>query len=754
MKSGAGALLLAVWLAAARTAAGADALDGLSPVTRVVELLKDLQKLCEENLDAETTAFEKFKCWATTTVSVKTASNEKAEARLESLEQYIADLEAGRIELTSERSDLEKEIAGLTADLENAEALRDREHEDFLAAEEETKKAIAAVEEAVGVLEEAQPGGGSFLTVDRKAGAGRLRSGAADFDKLMRAVDFGKRFLSRGDAVFLERVLTGDVPEWDWKKLNRKAEFKMSYTTRTAKIVQVLKNIKFTFAQTLNDMVKKEEAAVETYEKLKESKTGQKDAAEEALGKMELEGAARGQTKSEAQSEVDDLKTQMENDEKFIGQAKAELKEKEDEWVERKKIRMDEISAISEAIRVLHSDDARDLFKRSLSSQGYVQVSSQGFQFVQASQSRARARELLASAPRRASTAVRRAAALAGGDPRLLALAERISEVSAAPAPAPAAAEVVSGKFDEVVALIDKIVELLQEEEKEDLNTKEECETTRMENTRGSVLLAREIDELSDTITSAKAKIAELEAEVEEKAAEVKAIEEELEAATKIRQEETAAHAKTDKDDEDAAATIVQAIEVLEGFYKAQGALLQERRQPSNDYVAAAGAAPPPPPATWENPAYTGRDKESSGILAILTMIKEDIDKDRVKAQKAEDDAQKHYDEFSGECGTQIGELNGAITELQGTIGEKETEVEEAVGQRSTKKGELTALIQSIKGLQPGCDYMLVNYVVRSANRKIEIDGLEKAKAILKGAAFDESDPNRELVPGDALVQK
>jgi len=275
-----------------------------------------------------------------------------------------------------------------------------------------------------------------------------------------------------------------------------------------------------------------------------------------------------------------------------------------------------------------------------------------------------------------------------------------------------------------------------------------------MENTRESILLAREIDEQSDTITSAKAKIAELEVEVEEKETEVKTIQEELEAATKIRQEETAAHAKTDKDDEDAAATIVQAIEVLEGFYKAQGALLQKHAQPSNDYVAASGEAPPPPPATWENPAYTGRDKESSGILAILTMIKDDIDKDRVKAQTAEGKAQKHYDEFSGECGTQIEGLNGAIIELQGTIGEKETEVEDTVGQRSTKKGELTTVIESIKGLQPGCDYMLVNYVVRSASRKIEIDGLEKAKAILKGAAFDESDPNRELVPGDALVQK
>ena len=43
-------------------------------------------------------------------ISTKTASNEKAKSRADSLKSYIADISAGRIELTSERTDLEKEI--------------------------------------------------------------------------------------------------------------------------------------------------------------------------------------------------------------------------------------------------------------------------------------------------------------------------------------------------------------------------------------------------------------------------------------------------------------------------------------------------------------------------------------------------------------------------------------------------------------------------------------------------------------------
>ncbi len=45
---------------------------------------------------------------------------------------------------------------------------------------------------------------------------------------LQPAVELGERFLGKGDALFLRRVLTGEVPKVDWKKLNRKATLKMT----------------------------------------------------------------------------------------------------------------------------------------------------------------------------------------------------------------------------------------------------------------------------------------------------------------------------------------------------------------------------------------------------------------------------------------------------------------------------------------------------------------------------------------------
>merc|ERR1719230_1798658 len=90
---------------------------GLSPVTRVVELLKGLSKQVEKEGKVEEGLYEDFVCWGKSIINQKTDSNAAARSRIDELETYIADLDSGRIELTSERADLEKEIAGLMSDM-------------------------------------------------------------------------------------------------------------------------------------------------------------------------------------------------------------------------------------------------------------------------------------------------------------------------------------------------------------------------------------------------------------------------------------------------------------------------------------------------------------------------------------------------------------------------------------------------------------------------------------------------------------
>merc|ERR1719261_1194341 len=214
----------------------------LSPVTRVVELLQGLAKQVEKEGKVEEGLYEDFVCWGKSVINQKTASNAAAASRIDELETYIADLDSGRIELTSERGDLEKDIAELMSDMESATALRKKEKADFEAAEDEMEKTIAALKSAIDTLDKATKDHkeGVLLAVRASLKGASANGGMAALAQhqasLQQAVKLGEQFLDKADATFLKRTLLGDVPNVDWKKLNRKATFKMAYKARSFKI--------------------------------------------------------------------------------------------------------------------------------------------------------------------------------------------------------------------------------------------------------------------------------------------------------------------------------------------------------------------------------------------------------------------------------------------------------------------------------------------------------------------------------------
>jgi predicted nucleic acid-binding Zn-ribbon protein len=697
----------------------------LSPVTRVVELLKDLSAKVEKDNKAEEDLYETFVCWAKSMVSQKTASNSAAESRIDMLATYISDLDSGRIELTSERKDLEKEIATLTTDIETSTNERNKEHKDFLDAEEEMEMALSALDEALDVLHTATEGHEKGVLMSLK---GMMSEGATERTRqatqLHKAVDLASKVLKKGDAIFLRRVLTGETPTPDWKKLNRKATFKKSYKARSFKIQGVLAKLLEDFSANLHDATKAEEKAEATYNKLMESKNDELDTAKTSLNDMSKEGGAKGMSREQSVEEKETLEDQVTNDKKYITQVQSALTAKKEEWKVRQALRSGELAAMSKAISILHSDDSRDLFKKSFSSQDKTFLFLQESMTTQAIRKTAAIKEI-------------KGALAATKDTRLAQLSARMQ---------------ASGHFDEVIAAVDKMVALLKTEEAEDLEKKEDCEANREDGTRKAVLISRTIDEQMDTIARLTKEIADLAKEIEENEAAVKENEEEITKITEIREKENADYVVAKKDDEDAAAVVQSAADVLTKFYEENGlGLVQKTKQP---FASTAGEAPPPPPPTWTED-YGGKTGESQGVVAVLGLIKSDIEKDIAKADDEEKASKEMYEASKTALTNEINDLNKAISEAKSTKADKESEVADTEDSKATKKGELKAKFEQLDGAAEGCEFFTINYPLRLKNRQIEMDGLEKAKAILSGAVFEEpKDPNREIKPGDALVQK
>merc|ERR1719163_1542401 len=177
--------------------------------------------------------------------------------------------------------------------------------------------------------------------------------------------------LSTDDVKYLSHALDGDgLKEPDWKKLNRKAVFKMKYKARSGKIQEILADMLQTFQDNLRDAESKEAASLSTYERLSAQKNSQLQAAQDALTSGDAEGGARSLSIEESQEEVDSLTAQVKNDEGYIQQAEDAYAVKMTEWKERKRLRTEEIASIEKAIAILTSDEARDTMSSSYESRG------------------------------------------------------------------------------------------------------------------------------------------------------------------------------------------------------------------------------------------------------------------------------------------------------------------------------------------------------------------------------------------------
>merc|ERR1719506_1015603 len=694
----------------------ADAAGPPTPTSRVVSLLQGLSKEIAEEGKKEEDLYFAFVCWGNKVISEKTKSNAAAQARIDELEAYLDDVKSGKVEFTTEREDLEAQIAELNAKIKLLVDTRASEKKDYEAAQAEMKEAIAALEKALEVMREgtAFTQRGSLLSIRAELGESSEQH-AADSTALDHAVALATRYLSKGDAVFLQRVLLGEVPKADWKKLNRKATFKAKYHARSGKIIKLLEQLLAQFKDAKAEGKAKEDQAVQILTKLHDSLNEQLTVAMDALNAAAAEQGAKGLTLEQVDAEIEALKKQIELDTKWIAQTQGQLNDMKAEYKDRKALRAGELEAIGKAIATLHSDDARDTFRQSYESQGYLQKSKRGVLLLQTSQT---------SMARKGAGEVLRSAARKSGDRRLLALAMRTALEQ-------------TGHFDEVIKAIDEMVASLKAEGNDDLETKEECEKTRQKKTRESILDAREIDELTDTISKLLAEIAEKEEQLAQ-------LHKEMDEAALNRKLEHTEYKKAKAMDEAALALIIKAKDTLENFYKDNDLVLAQRSRvprasatppPSAGPGATAGQAPPPPPSTWDQP-YGGKTQESMGVVAVLSMLADDVEADIAKAKAEEETAVKDFEEYTKNYEESVKDLEEEITNLESTASDNAMEVEKTKNIRGDTKGSLNAVMKTYNDLAPNCDYYQTNFGVRAKNRDIEISGLYKAKGILEGAAF------------------
>lgn len=120
---------------------------GNSMIAKVIEMLGDEKDKIKADLGAEAKTMAEYTQWCDDTITELSYGIKSAKAKIGDLTATIEDNGAQITALDEELAELGNEIAARTSEMEEAIAIREKEHNTFLKAEEEQTAAVTELEE-------------------------------------------------------------------------------------------------------------------------------------------------------------------------------------------------------------------------------------------------------------------------------------------------------------------------------------------------------------------------------------------------------------------------------------------------------------------------------------------------------------------------------------------------------------------------------------------------------------------------------
>jgi len=656
---------------------GSEVKAAANPVRKVVTMLQNMQKKVEEEGETEKKLYEKFMCYCQNGGKDLETSIGAAEDKVSTLPSEITAQEERLTQLKDEIKKAQTERAAAKRAMKKATAVREKEAAEFAKMKAEADSNMVATAKAIAALE-------------KGVGAGFLQTRTAQD---LRTFIINKADVQDEDRRAIVSFLTagnGDA------------------SPGTDAIIGMLKQMEDTMKSTLSDGVKDEEAALKTYDELMESKGQEVEALTESIDeKMKMVGEL-GIEIIEMKEDLSDTEASLVKDKDFLKNLESSCATKTKEWEERSKTRAEELTALSETIKILNDDDALDLFKKTLPSGSAS--------FVQVQQSRTMLQQ-------KALTVVRGAWRFAdrhhrpGLDFLVLALTGKKA--------------LSQGMFDKVIRMCDDLVAELKQEQQDDIDKKEYCEKQFDLADDKKKMLERAVADAETAISKAKEAIETLTDEIKALEKGIKELDKSVVEATEQRQEENQEYKALMAADTKAKEILKFAKKRLNKFYNPSLALAQGETALAE--VGAHGKAPPgPPPDTWD--AYAKKSDESTNVVAMIDVLIADLDKELTEAKAEEKNGQEDYETMMTESAAKRTEDSKALSgKMEAKAEAEKTQAEQTEVKKDTTD-ELFATMKYIDGLHHECDWLLKFFDMRKTARTGEIDALVKAKEVLSGA--------------------
>merc|ERR1719188_1119558 len=118
-----------------------------------------------------------------------------------------------------------------------------------------------------------------------------------------------------------------------------------------------------------------------------------------------------------------------------------------------------------------------------------------------------------------------------------------------------------------------------------------------------------------------------------------------------------------------------------------------------------------PPPATWD--AYAKKSEESTGVIAMIDLLVQDMDKEMQEAEVDENNSQEEYDKTVADAKADRTGLSKSLKEKTAAKADLTADLETLKGGKKSTSTELMATDKFISELHGECDFLVQYYDMR-----------------------------------------
>jgi chromosome segregation ATPase len=317
---------------------------GVTPVTRVVNLLKEMSKTLNKEQEEDEALYDKLACWCNNNKYEKNGASDAATAKIADLEASIEMLTARSKELSTKIKELEAEFAADKSALAEASALRAKQLKEFQAMELDNIAALENLKAAIVVLSKHE--GAAFPQTAQ--GFLQAATPSADVETVKRALKSASAFM---------QAHQGYMP---------------SYNSQSGEIMGVLRQLQEEMQGALSGAQKTEASRAALFAELRSAKTAEIESGEKMSEAKEDELAKTDMDNAEAKEDLKQTEASLAEDQKFLANLGKMCAEGDANFAARKSSRLKEIQAVSETIEILEGDEAKDAMDTTFS---FVQTS-------------------------------------------------------------------------------------------------------------------------------------------------------------------------------------------------------------------------------------------------------------------------------------------------------------------------------------------------------------------------------------------